>query len=84
MFATDRWLVDTPVDARLADVFTRVIGSNYSPDKYSCTDDERREMLKANKLESANTSVADYVWLPISWENGRPVIKWNDSWRPEV
>lgn len=80
----DRWLPDTPVDARLADVFTRVIGSNYRPDQYTATAEERAEMLKANKLESANTSVADYVWLPIDFVDGRPVIRWMDSWKPEI
>ncbi len=30
-----------------------------------------------------NTSIADYVWLPISFENGIPVIHWQDEWRIE-
>ncbi len=29
----DRWLPGTPVDARLADIFTRVIAGTYAPDK---------------------------------------------------
>ncbi len=78
----DRWLPGTPVDARLADIFTRVIGANYAPDKYQFTDAERREMYAANQLEAADTSIADYVWLPIEFENEKPVIRWQDAWTP--
>ena len=49
----DRWLPHIPVDARLADVFTRVIGSTYEPEKYTATKEERREMYRANELENA-------------------------------
>ncbi len=78
----DRWLPGTPVDARLADVFTRVIAGTYDPERYQATDDERREMYAANRLETADTSIADYVWLPIEWENSRPVLRWRDAWIP--
>ena len=33
-------------------------------------------------LENADTSIADYVWLPIDWVKGRPVLRWQDSWNP--
>lgn len=23
-----------------------------------------------------------YVWLPIEWENGKPVLRWHDAWEP--
>ena len=78
----DRWLPGTPVDARLADVFTRVIAGTCAPDKYQATDEERREMYAANKLETADTSFADYVWLPIEFENEKPVLNWQDAWTP--
>ncbi len=78
----DRWLPGTPVDARLADIFTRVIAGTYDPEHYQATDAERREMYTANQLENANTSIADYVWLPIEWEGGRPVLRWQDAWKP--
>lgn len=76
----DRWLPGTPVDARLADIFTRVIASNYASDKYQATDAERKEMYAANVLESADTSIADYVWLPLRLKDGRVFIEWKDSW----
>ena len=80
----DRWLPELKVDARLSDVFTRVIAGNYDPGQYAATDEERHEMYAANKLETADTSVADYVWLPVSWEDGRPVLRWRDEWAPET
>ena len=76
----DRWLPENPVDARLADIFTRVIAANYDPEHYQATDEERREMYAANKMENANTSISDYVWLPIEWENGKPILRWQDTW----
>lgn len=30
-----------------------------------------------------NTSVADYVWLPILFRDGKPEIRWFDEWRIE-
>lgn len=79
----DRWLPDTPVDARLADVFTRVIAGTSDPDNYRATEAERREMYAANKLETANTAMADYVWLPVTVEGGKPCIRWRDEWTPD-
>ena len=80
----DRWLPGTPVDARLADVFTRVIAGNYDPAHYQASDAERREMYAANKLEEANTAIADYVWLPVDWKNGQPVLRWREAWKPDM
>ncbi len=78
----DRWLPEEPVDARVADLFTRVIGSTYAPERYSATEEERREMYARNKLENAHTAISDYVWLPITWENQMPRIHWMDAWDP--
>ena len=30
-----------------------------------------------------NTSIADYVWLPLRFEDNRVVIEWKDEWRLE-
>ena len=76
----DRWLPGTPVDARVADLFTRSIAMNYAPERYQATDDERREMLRLNVLETAETRLADYVWLPLRLEDGRVSIVWRDFW----
>lgn len=84
----DRWLPEYHVDARIADLFIRVIGSVYDPEKYQASDEEKKEMYAGNKLEEANTSIADYVWLPIrvekpseAYPNGKVEIEWKDSWK---
>ena len=76
----DRWLPGYHVDSRIADLFTRVIASTYEPEKYQATDAERREMYAGNVLETAETRIADYVWLPIEWEGDKPIIRWRDFW----
>ena len=30
-----------------------------------------------------NTSIADYVWLPIRSEGEKPIMEWKDSWKLE-
>ena len=32
---------------------------------------------------SNNTSIADYVWLPFTFENGMPTLHWCDEWKVE-
>jgi hypothetical protein len=22
-----------------------------------------------------------YIWLPIEWEEGKPILRWRDSWK---
>ena len=46
------------MDARIADLLTRVIASTNDPARYQATDEERREMYAGNMLEAADTSVA--------------------------
>lgn len=76
----DRWLPGYHVDSRIADLFTRVIAGTYEPEKYQATDVERREMYAGNVLETAETRIADYVWLPIEWEGDKPIIRWQKEW----
>jgi hypothetical protein len=30
-----------------------------------------------------DTSIADYVWLPIRFDGDRPVIEWREEWSPD-
>jgi hypothetical protein len=34
-------------------------------------------------LSEPNTSVADYVWLPLRFDGDMPIIEWYDEWRVE-
>ncbi len=79
----DRWVPDYPVDARRAMSIRNAIASRYDPDHYPATDADRSEVANSPMLTSANTSIADYVWLPIEMIEGKPRIKWYDTWRIE-
>ncbi|MFV0363653.1 MAG: family 43 glycosylhydrolase [Suipraeoptans sp.] len=79
----DRWVPEYPVDAKRADLIERSIASHYEPEKYQVTAEEQKEVLNSPMLESANTSIADYVWLPITFEDDTVRIEWHDTWRIE-
>ncbi len=34
-------------------------------------------------LLDPNTSIADYVWLPVRFDGDMPVLDWHDEWRVE-
>lgn len=69
----DRWLVDLPED--MPDI-QKVFEGMFDPTKPQIPCD-------FGKLTRKNTSIADYVWLPVVVEDGVPVIRWYDQWRWE-
>ena len=79
----DRWVPDYPVNADLADLFRRCIASRYDPAHYQATAEEQAILSAAPMLETANTSVANYVWLPLSFDGCRVRIRWQDRWTVE-
>ena len=71
----DRWLVDLPEKRPdIAGYFDAQFSGNHAV----LADLEGLDHLSAN-----NTSLADYIWLPILFEQVRPCIRWFDSWRTE-
>lgn len=83
MALSDRWVPDYVVDARRADLVERAVASVYAPEEYAVTPEERAEYDAAPNLHAAKTALANYVWLPIRFENGMPVIEWRELWRLE-
>lgn len=79
----DRWVPDYIVDAKRADIIERSIAAHYEPEKYQVTPEERKEIMNSPMLESANTSVADYVWLPLQFDGENVQIAWMDAWKVE-
>ncbi len=77
---SDRWVPDYPVDAKIADIMERAVAKNYAPDRYSVTPEEQEIFNNSPNLHTANTSAADYVWLPIDFSGEKPVIHWRDNW----
>lgn len=39
--------------------------------------------LPMEEFADVDTTIADYVWLPIRFEGDRPIIDWHDEWRIE-
>lgn len=81
----DRWVPETLLDAELTDKIERVIGSSAHPEKYSVTETEREEVMRIPAMDDAglNTSISDYVWLPIYFNGDKAEIRWHDSWKKE-
>lgn len=79
----DRWVPSYPVDAERADIIERAIASHYEPERYQMTQQERQEFMGSPMLEGANTSIADYVWLPLTFDGEKLQIYWYDEWKLE-
>ena len=77
---SDRWVPGYPVDAKRADLLRRCIASRYDPEHYQATEEEQKELAAAPMMETADTSVANYVWLPLEFDGSRVRIRWQDRW----
>ncbi|MCF0135299.1 MAG: family 43 glycosylhydrolase, partial [Lachnospiraceae bacterium] len=81
--AADRWVPNYVMTKERYDSFYRAI--------YSRADKTLKpglrdilSMLTSPMMGSADTSIADYVWLPIEFEGEQLRIRWKDSWTPEA
>lgn len=79
----DRWVPGYHVDAERADMIERAIAAHYEPEKYKVSQEEKKDLMKSPMLESADTSAADYVWLPLVFDGDRVMIEWKDCWKLE-
>ena len=43
----------------------------------------REELAKHGLSPIANTSIAEYVWLPIRFEDDMVFVDWKEEWRIE-
>lgn len=69
----DRWLVDLPDDMPdIPEIFYKIFSGDPNPPDF----DMRRWSRK-------DTSIANYVWLPIEFDGEIPKIKWYSEWRWE-
>ena len=71
----DRWLIDLPEE--MPDI----------PTIYECMFDETIESeyrdFPVYTLTKKNTSLARYVWLPVEFIDGVPMLRWYDEWTIE-
>lgn len=86
----DRWVPEYSMDARKTDIFRRAIASSYEPEKYQVTEEERKIWQQRPATEKTNTSMSDYVWLPLRFTEpdgehpaGKVCIDWLEEWRIE-
>ena len=71
----DRWLTDLSDDRPdIAAIFAAI----FDPDIKSDLAD-----FPLYSLTAKNTSLADYVWLPVKFVDGVPKIEWLDEWTVE-
>jgi hypothetical protein len=53
---------------------------NYKPD----TSPKEASPLPGKKIRHyENTRLSNYVWLPVEWQDEKPVIRWRNEWRFE-
>lgn len=76
----DRWVPDFQVTQEVYGAMVRAIGAHFEPDKYKPTQEDRELLRQSPMLEAANTSMADYVWLPLRFEGERVYMDWKDEW----
>lgn len=74
---------DHLLDGRSADAVRRVVASRYQPERYTATEEEKARFAARPDLERNNSSRSTYVWLPVTFTDGKPQICWYDSWRIE-
>ena len=78
----DRWLVNLPDD--FPNNFYEILRCSDDPEREPIMSDEELNRIRAyNTPDTRNTSIADYVWLPIQFDGDKPYIKWYDSWKIE-
>lgn len=78
----DRWVPEFVVTKERYEWLKRVIGSNYDK-QYKATIREKMQLMKTPLMGRANTSISDYVWLPIEFDGDKVLIRWHDEWRVE-
>ena len=60
-----------------AAVFEKIFGGDVKPEEMDNRDDS------LDDADMRNTSIADYVWLPLRFEGDMVYIDWKDEWRIE-
>lgn len=71
----DRWL-PRQMDARYEE-YSRMFEAIFNPD---ISVEERQKLLAREPLPEDNTSIADYVWLPLRFDGEMVYIDWKEEW----
>lgn len=79
----DRWIPNCLMDAEKNDIMARTVRSHYDPTA-KVTDAEKAKVMPLLMVMfkgKADTSIANYVWLPIEFDGDKAIIKWYNEWR---
>lgn len=84
----DRWKpgrLNSWINQQAIKVITNAMQSERNINRFKPDESPREATPLPGKKQRHfdNTSIADYVWLPIDWEGDKPVIRWKDEWRLE-
>ena len=77
----DRWVPEYVVTKAKYESLERVITFQYNSEIHP-TEADYKVAMDALFLGNANTSIADYVWLPLNLDGEYPTIEWKEEWRP--
>lgn len=78
----DRWVPEYVMTKERYDSFVRAISSRYDR-RVKASFKDMVTMLRSPMMGSADTSIANYVWLPVEWDGNMPQIRWRDTWNLE-
>lgn len=78
----DRWVPDYVMTKERYDSFVRAINSRYNK-AVKASFKDMVDMMTSPMMGSADTSKANYVWLPVTWDGEMPQIEWHDRWTPQ-
>ena len=77
----DRWVPDYVMTKERYQQFYRAIYARTGRDKsLKPSFKDTWTMLTSPMMGSADTSKANYVWLPFEWEGEMPRLRWHDEW----
>ncbi|MEK6310419.1 MAG: family 43 glycosylhydrolase [Curtobacterium sp.] len=76
----DRWLPGLPED--MPDVYEAIAAMSRGEQPTPTTGTDGADAV-TGAVGDADTSIADYVWLPISFDGDVPRIVWRDEWSPD-
>ena len=76
----DRWVPDIVMTKEKYKALRRAVQSHFNP-SIQVRMEEKMLLQELPMLDTANTSKAQYVWLPIRFDGEQPVVAWKDEWK---
>ena len=75
----DRWVPEYTMTEERYEWMARAITSQFDK-KTKASIREMLRLVRSPLMGSANTSISDYVWLPIRFEGDKALIDWKKEW----